>query len=148
MILKKDQIYKNYYFDRIGINNKNRDLVSSNTEFYLRVSNRILDSLNISMLILIFFMTFLSFNSQREWTNYYKLLVKTRNINNNLIHHISKTEEFYLKEIETLENIKYTTSEDLIYLSEFKPKYKKNSLKKYLKNISNGLKDGLYKRGY
>ena len=83
--------------------------------FNLKFIHRIFDSVNISLLILIFILSFLSFNSQRKWTSIYKNLLKTRANNNNLIDYISKTEEFYINKIESLNSFKKATPKDLIY---------------------------------
>ena len=86
--------------------------------FNLKFIHRIFDSVNISLLILIFILSFLSFNSQRKWTSIYKNLLKTRANNNNLIDYISKTEEFYINEVESLNTFKKATPKDLIYLDK------------------------------
>ena len=116
--------------------------------FNLKFIHRIFDSVNISLLILIFILSFLSFNSQRKWTSIYKNLVKTRANNNNLIDYISKTEEFYINEIESLNTFKKTTPKDLIYLDKQITKQKKNKLIKNIKYIQDGLKASKYQRGY
>ena len=61
-----------------------------------KLINQILDTINISLLGLIFTLFFSTFNNQRKWSNTYQNLSKTRAINNNLIDYISKIEEFYL----------------------------------------------------
>ena len=68
----------------------------------IKLIHQIFDTINISLLILIFTLFFLSFNSQRKWSNIYKNLSKTRAINNNLIDYISKIEEYYISELESL----------------------------------------------
>ena len=93
--------------------------------FNLKLIHKIFNSINISLLILIFILSFLSFNSQRKWTILYKNLAKTRSNNNNLIDYISKTEEFYINEIESLNTLKKTTPKDLIYLDKQITKEKK-----------------------
>ena len=55
----------------------------------IKLIHQIFDTINISLLGLIFTLFFLSFNSQRKWSNTYKNLSKTRAINNNLIDYIS-----------------------------------------------------------
>ena len=65
---------------------------------------------------LIFILFFLSFDSQRKWSNTYKNLSKTRAININLIDYISKIEEFYISELESINTYRKTKPEDLIYL--------------------------------
>ena len=65
----------------------------------LKLAHKIFDSINLSLLSLIFILSFLSFNSQREWTSIYNHLASTRSANNNLIDYISKTEEFYIKNL-------------------------------------------------
>ncbi|MDC3159311.1 hypothetical protein OA667_01030 [Prochlorococcus sp. AH-716-G10] len=115
--------------------------------FNLKFIHRIFDSVNISLLILIFILSFLSFNSQRKWTSIYKNLLKTRANNNNLIDYISKTEEFYINKIESLNSLKKTTPKDLIYLDKQITQNKNNYLKK-IKFIKDGLKDSKYQTGY
>ena len=124
------------------INSKNKSL------FNLEFIHKIIDSINVSLLILIFILSFLSFNSQRKWTSIYKYLAKTRSNNNNLIDYISKTEQFYSNEIESLNIFKKTTPKDLIYLYKQIPKAKKNRLIKNIKYIQDGLKDSKYLGGY
>ena len=124
------------------INSKNISL------FSLKLIHRIFNSINIALLILIFILSFLSFNSQRKWTTFYKNLAKTSSNNNNLIDYISKTEESYIDEIESLNTFKKTTPKDLIYLDKQIIKQKKNKLIKKIKYIQDGLKDSKYQRGY
>ena len=124
------------------INSKNISL------FNLKLIHRILDSINISLLILIFILSFISFNSQKKWTSIYKNLAKTRSNNNNLIDYISRTEEYYINKIETLDNLKKTTPKDLIYLNKQFTKEKKNNFNKKINYIEKGLKDSKYQRGY
>ena len=116
--------------------------------FNLKFIHRIFDSVNISLLILIFILSFLSFNSQRKWTSIYKNLLKTRANNNNLIDYISKTEEFYINEIESLNIFKKATPKDLIYLDKQITQNKNNYLNKKIKFIKDGLKDSKYQKGY
>ena len=61
-----------------------------------QILHQIFNTINISLLVLIFILFFLSFDSQRKWSSLYKTLSKTKAINNNLIDFISKTEEFYI----------------------------------------------------
>ena len=116
--------------------------------FNLKFIHRIFNSVNISLLDLIFILSFLSFDSQRKWTNIYKNLAKTRSNNNNLIDYISKTEELYINEIESLNTLKKTTPKDLIYIEKQITKKKKNKLIKNIKFIQDGLKDSKFQRGY
>ena len=116
--------------------------------FDLKLLHSIFNSINISLISLIFILSFLSFNSQTKWTRIYKNLAKTRLNNNNLIDYISKTEEFYINEIESLNTLKKTTPKDLIYLNKQFTKQKKNRLIKNIKYIQDGLMDSKYQRGY
>ena len=125
--------------------NKNSNKTSL---FDLKFIHKIFNSINISLLILIFILSFLSFDSQRKWTNIYKNLAKTRSNNNNLIDYISKTEELYINQIESLNKFKKTTPKDLIYLDKKISKQKKNKLIRSIKHIQDGLKDSKYQRGY
>ena len=141
-INKNENSLKNNLYDA----NK---LTSKKIKFFnLRFIHRIFDSVNISLLILIFILSFLSFNSQRKWTSIYKNLLKTRANNNNLIDYISKTEEFYINEIESLNTFKKATPKDLIYLDKQITQNKNNYLNKKIKFIKDGLKDSKYQKGY
>ena len=130
------------------LSNKNKTNQKKNQLFNTKLIHSILDSINISILILIFILSFISFNSQREWTNFYRNLAKTRAKNNNLIDYISKTEEFYIQEIESLKTFKKTTPKDLLYLDKQITNQKENYLIQKIKNISDGLKDSRYQKGY
>ena len=114
----------------------------------LKIFHKIVDSVNISLIILIFTLSFLSFTSQRKWTTIYKNLDKTRSSNNNLIDYISKTEESYINEIDSLNTLKKTTPKDLIYLDKQIINQKKNNLNNQKKHFQDGLKDSKYQRGY
>ena len=116
--------------------------------FNLRLIHKILNSINISLISLIFILSFISFKSQIKWSSIYKDLAKTRAKNNNLIDYISKTEEFYINQIDSLNTFKKTTPKDLIYFDKQINKKKKNKLIKNIKYIKDGLKDSKYQRGY
>jgi len=98
-------------------------------------------------LVLIFTLFFLSFNSQRKWSNTYKNLSKIRAINNNLIDYISKIEEFYISELESINTYKKTKPKDLIYLDKL-PEKKESLFKKNLSSFIEGFSDSKYQRGY
>ena len=141
-INKNENSLKNNLYNHNKITSKKIKL------FNLKFIHRIFDSVNISLLILIFILSFLSFNSQRKWTSIYKNLLKTRANNNNLIDYISKTEEFYINEIESLNTFKKATPKDLIYLDKQITQNKNNYLNKKIKFIKDGLKDSKYQKGY
>jgi len=113
----------------------------------IKLLHQIIDTINISLLVLIFTLFFLSFNSQRKWSNTYKNLSKTIAINNNLIDYISKIEEFYISEIESLNIYRKTKPEDLIYLDKVVEK-KESLFKKNLSSFIEGLGDSKYQRAY
>ena len=56
----------------------------------VKLIHQIFDTINISLLVLIFTLFFLSFNSQRKWSKTYRNLSKTTAINSNLIDYISR----------------------------------------------------------
>ena len=141
-INKNENSLKNNLYDADKITSKKIKF------FNLKFIHRIFDSVNISLLILIFILSFLSFNSQRKWTSIYENLTKTKANNNNLIDYISKTEEFYINEIESLNTFKKATPKDLIYLEKQITKNKGNDLNKKIKFIKDGLKDSKYQKGY
>ena len=113
----------------------------------IKFIHQIFDAINISLLILIFILFFLSFDSQRKWSNTYITLSKTRAINNNLIDYISKVEEFYISELESLNIYRKTKPEDLIYLDKLAEK-KESLFKKNLSSFIEGFMDSKYQRGY
>ena len=98
---------------------KNSEKIST---INVKLIHQIFDTINISLLVLIFTLFFLSFNSQRKWSNTYKNLSKTIAINNNLMDYISKIEEFYISELESLKIYRKTKPEDLIYLDKLPEK--------------------------
>ena len=113
----------------------------------IKLIHQIFDTINISLLVLIFTLFFLSFDSQRKWSNIYKTLSKTRAINNNLIDYISKIEQFYITKLESLSIYRKAKPEDLIYLEKLAEK-KESLFKKNLSNFIQGVSDSKYERGY
>ena len=113
----------------------------------IKLIHQIFDTINISLLVLIFTLFFLSFDSQRKWSNIYKTLSQTKAINNNLIDYISKIEEFYISELESLNIYRKTKPEDLIYLDKL-PEKKEILFKKNLNTFIKGISDSKYQSGY
>ena len=113
----------------------------------IKLIHQIFNTINISLLVLIFTLLFLSFDSQRKWSNTYKNLSKTRVINNNLIDYISKIEEFYISELESLNIYRKTKPEDLIYL-EKRTEKKESTYRKNLSSFIEGFSDSKYQKGY
>ena len=120
---------------------------SSDLQRKAKLIHQIFDTINSSLLVLIFTLFFLSFNSQRKWSNTYKNLSKTIAINNNLIDYISKIEEFYIIELESLNIYRKTKPEDLIYLDKI-PEKKESLFKENLRSLIKGFSDSKYQRGY
>ena len=125
-------------------NKKNSEKISI---INIKLIHQIFNTINFSSLILIFILFFLSFDSQRKWSNTYKTLSKTRSINNNLIDDISKIEEFYISELESLNIYRKTKPEDLIYLDKIIEK-KESLFRKNLGSFIEGFSDSKYQRGY
>ena len=113
----------------------------------IKFLHQIFDTVIISLFVLIFTLFFLSFDSQRKWSITYKTLSKTRAINNNLIDYISKIEEFYISELESLNIYRKTKPEDLIYLDKTTEK-KESLFKKNLSSFIEGFSDSKYQVGY
>ena len=113
----------------------------------IQLIHKIFDTINISIFVLIFTLFFLSFESQRKWSNIYKTLSKTQAMNNNLIDYISKTEEYYITELDSIRTHRKTKPKDLIYLDKIKDK-KESFLKKNFRRFIEGLSDSKYQRGY
>jgi len=113
----------------------------------LKFIHQIFDTVNISLLVLILTLFFLSFDSQRQWSKTYRTLSKTRAINNNLIDYISKIEQIYINELESLNTFRKTKPEDLIYLEKITEK-KESFFKKNLSSFIEGFNSSKYQKGY
>ena len=113
----------------------------------IKLIHQIFDTINISFIVLIFTLFFLSLDSQRKWANTYKNLSKTRAMNNNLIDYISQTEEFYISELESLNTYKKTKPKDLIYLDKVAEK-KESFFGKNFIIFFEGFRDSKYQVGY
>jgi len=113
----------------------------------IKLIHQIYDTINISFIVLIIILFFLSLDSQRKWSNIYKTLSKTKSMNNNLNEYISKTEEFYIGELESLNTYRKTKPEDLIYLDKL-PEKKESLFKKNLISFIEGFSDSKYQMGY
>ena len=111
----------------------------------LNISHKILDYFNLSLFCLIIIYSFIAFNSQRDWTELYSSIMEMRLINNDLNGYISKTEEYFLNEVDKRNQFKKATSKDLIYLKKPSEIFNRKSL--FLDFLS-GLQDGKYQRGY
>ena len=117
------------------------------SKFNIQLTHRIFDTINISLLVLIFTLFLLSLDSQRKWSDTYKTLSKTKRMNNNLIDYISKTEEFYIRELESINTYRKTKPKDLIYLERIVEK-KESFFKKIFKNLIEGFNESKFQRGY
>ena len=137
---KKSYLKKNFSFE----SQKNSEKIS---QLNIQLIHQIFNTINISLLVLIFTLFFLSLDSQRKWSNTYKTLSKTKAMNNNLIDYISKTEEFYISELESLNTYRKTKPKDLIYLDKI-PEKKESFFKKNLSSLIEGFIDRKYQRGY
>ena len=123
---------------------KNSEKIS---KLNIQFIHQIFDTINISLLVFIFTLFFLSFDSQRKWSNTYKTLFKTKTINNNLIDYISKTEEFYISELESLNTYRKTKPKDLIYIDRVEEK-KESFFQKKIRSFIEGFSESKYQRGY
>ena len=113
----------------------------------IQLLHQIFNTINISLLVLIFTLFFVSFDSQIKWSSTYKTLSKTKGINNNLIDYISKTEEFYISELESLNTYKKTKPKDLIYLDKITVT-EDSFFKKNFRSFIEGFIDSKYQKGY
>ena len=143
---KSQRISKDIHKDNILFNEKSNFCRKKSSQNILL--DKLFNRINYTIIILIFFFSFISIDAQGKWTNFYVSLIETRTFNNNLIDIISQTEEFYLREIELEDIFKNTTSRDLIYLNEPRENYKNYFFDSIYKNIIEGLKDSNYQMGY
>jgi len=137
---------KNFYLKKNFLyqNQKSSEKI---IQLNIQLIHKILNSIIISLLLLIFNLSFLSFDSQRKWSNTYKNLSKTRLMNNNLIDYISKTEEFYISKLDSLNSYRKTKPEDLIYLDKIEEK-NESIFQKIFKSLIEGFRDSKYQKGY
>ena len=110
--------------------------------------SKIIDRLNISIIIMTLFLSLVSLNSQRKWTLFYSSIIETRKKNNNIIDYISKTEQYFLNEIDNKDNIKKTNPDDLIYLQKTKGEERMNLFLSAFEEMTRGFDDGSYQKGY
>ena len=113
----------------------------------IKLINQIIDSINLSLIVLIFTLFFLTLDSQRKWSNTYKTLSKTRAMNNNLIDYISKTEEFYISKLDSLKTYRKAKPKDLVYIDKIAEK-KESFFNQNFRIFIKGLRDSKYQRGY
>ena len=116
--------------------------------FKAKIYYKIINFLNISIIFLILFLSFISLNNQRKWTMFYSSMIELRNKNNNIIDYISKTEQYFLNEIDHQHNMKKTNPDDLIYLKKTKEKEKINFFSLVVKEMNKGFDDGRFQKGY
>ena len=136
---------KSYLKKNFGLESENNSEKIS--EINIQLIHQIINTINISLIVLIFTFFSLSLDSQRKWTNIYKTLSKTKTMNNNLIDYISKTEEFYISELESLNTYRKTKPKDLIYLDKIGEK-KESFFEKSFISLLEGIKNSEYQRGY
>ena len=113
-----------------------------------RICFKIINRLNISIIILILFLSFIALNNQRKWTMFYSSMIQLKDKNNNIIDYISQTEQYFLNEIDHQDNIKKTNPNDLIYLLKLSEKERINFLSSVFKEMARGFNDGKYQKGY
>ena len=113
----------------------------------IKLIHQIFDTVNISFLVLIFTLFFLSLDSQRKWSITYKALSKAKAMNSNLIDYVSQTEEFYIRELESLNIYKKTKPKDLIYLDKIAER-KESFFEKNFIIFIKGFRESKYQRGY
>ena len=128
------------------IHNKNSKKLNFQSKLLtLNISHKILDYFNLSLFCLVTIYSFIAFNSQREWTELYSSIMEMRLINNDLNGYISKTEEYFLNEVDMKDQFKKATSKDLIYLKKPSEIFNRKFL---FSDFLDGLQDGKYQRGY
>ena len=140
-------LYGKHFYLKKKVSNKSQKNLEKLSKLNIQYLHQIIDTVNISILVLIFTLFFLSLDSQRKWSNTYKTLSKARVMNNNLIDFISKTEEFYISELESLNKYRKTKPEDLIYLDKI-PERKESFFKKNFRSFIKGFSDSKYQKGY
>ena len=139
--------FGNQLYSKKKVSNESQKSSEKISKLNIKLIHQLFDTINISLLVLISTLFFLSFDSQRKWSNTYKNLSKTKIINNNLIDYISKTEEFYINELESHNIYRKTKPRDLIYLNKIVEK-KESLFKKNFRHFIEGISDSKYQMGY
>ena len=139
--------YGQHFYLKKKVSYANKDKLEKISKPNFKLIHQIFDTINISFLVLILILFFLSLDSQGKWSNTYEALSKTKAINNNLIDYISKTEEFYISELESLSTYRKTKPNDLIYLDKIEEK-KESFFRKNLRIFIKGFNDSKYQKGY
>ena len=141
------KLNKNEYSFKEQVSYFSNENIKKTRSLNLKLVHKIFDTINISLVVLIVILSFLSFNSQKEWSEFYRILSQTKIHNNNLIDYISKTEEFYINKLESSNTFKKTSPEDLFYIDKIEQK-KENFFYEKILDIMNGLKNSKYQIGY
>ena len=141
------EAYEKQFYLKKKVSYESKKKSEKSSELNIQLLHQLFNTINISLLVLIFTLFFLSFDSQKKWSSIYKTLSKTKAINNNLIDYISKTEEFYISELESLKTYKKTKPKDLIYLDKI-IKNKESFFKKNFRSFIQGFTDSKYQKGY
>ena len=139
--------YGNQFYLKKKVSSQNQKSSEKISLLNIKLTSQIFNIINISLLVLIFILFFLSFDSQRKWSYTYKILSKTKVMNNNLIDYISKTEEFYINELESRNSFRKTKPTDLIYLKKI-TENKESFFNKNINNLINGINESIYQKGY
>ena len=141
------KLFRDQFSFKKKVSSQSQKNIEKISIFSMKLVHQIFNTINISILVLIFILFFLSLDSQRKWSITYKNLSKTKAMNNNLIEYISKTEEFYIGELDALNTYRKTKPKDLIYLEKTSEK-KESLFKKNLSSFTEGFNDSKYQRGY
>ena len=139
--------YEKYSYLKKKVLSESKKNSGKISKLNIQLLHQIINTINISLLVLIFTLFFVSFDSQIKWSSTYKTLSKTKAINNNLIDYISKTEEFYISELESRNTYKKTKPKDLIYLDKITVT-EDSFFKKNFRSFIEGFIDSKYQRGY
>ena len=139
--------YRNQFYFKKKIPTQSQITSGKISILNIKLMHKIFNTINISLLVLISILFFLSFDSQRKWSNTYKSLSKTRGMNDNLTDYISKIEQFYISEIESLNTYRKTKPKDLIYLNKIVEKNESFFKEKY-RSLVKGFNDSKYEIGY
>ena len=141
------KLNKNEYSFKEQVSYFSNENIKKTRSLNLKLVHKIFDTINISLVVLIVILSFLSFNSQKEWSEFYRILSQTKIHNNNLVDYISKTEEFYINKLESSNTFKKTSPEDLFYIDKIEQK-KENFFYEKILDIMDGLKNSKYQIGY
>tara|TARA_Y100001970_G_scaffold294247_1_gene449112 strand:- start:7987 stop:8466 length:480 start_codon:yes stop_codon:yes gene_type:complete len=97
-------------------NYQNKHPVRISRKLYLSMIHKVIDSINIMIVLSVLLGSFFTIRSQSKWTNVYSNLNDLREVNKSYVDSIAFLEKYYLDTYDVKTELKVANPEDLIYL--------------------------------